>query len=172
MIKKRIEDKANELLKSLEINELPIPIDRIADLLNVQVLSYDLGEGVSGVLVVNNNVGTIGLNPNHSNVRKRFTIAHELGHFLLHNKTKDSLFVDKEYKVHFRNHASSSGEIKNEQEANAFAAALLMPKDMLVEIIDNYIIDIEDESTINNLADIFGVSPMAMTYRLINLNLR
>lgn len=73
--------------------------------------------------------GTIGFNPTESKTRQRFTIAHELGHFELH-KQDSGLFVDKEFKMLFRDQNSSSGEIRKEQEANAFAAAILMPENI------------------------------------------
>ncbi|USK87293.1 ImmA/IrrE family metallo-endopeptidase [Peribacillus asahii] len=47
----------------------------------------------------------ISVNKNHSRQRQRFTIAHELGHFLLHKGT--AIHVDRNFRVNFRNGASS-----------------------------------------------------------------
>jgi Zn-dependent peptidase ImmA (M78 family) len=94
-----------------------------------------------------------------------------LGHYLLHSNNKDSLFVDKEFKVLFRDHASSTGEHKQELEANAFAAAILMPAEKLKEQIKQLALDLTDEDAIKRLAQVFDVSAIAMTYRIANLDL-
>ena len=114
-------------------------VETIAKNLDLTVTAYDLGDGVSGALVIENNKGSIGYNPSHPKVRQRFTIAHELGHYSLHNTSKgDKLFVDKDFIVKYRNAASyTSAELKQEQEANAFGAALLMPKDFVLKELNN-----------------------------------
>jgi Zn-dependent peptidase ImmA (M78 family) len=168
--RKKIEEKAQQIIDSLFITEIPIPIDRIANELGINIKPYDLGEDISGVLVINNGKGTIGLNPTESNVRQRFSIAHELGHFVLHKENNDSLFVDKSYKIHFRNQESSTGEVRMEQEANAFAAAILMPKKELKSKIDELEIDLTEDA-IKRLAQMFNVSAISMTYRISNLEL-
>lgn len=169
MILKKIEEKTAQILSELDINELPIPIKKIADYIGVQIQSYDLGENISGVLVIKNDRGIIGVNPNESSVRQRFTIAHELGHYVLHKNTNESIFVDKDFSVLFRNQDSSTGEYKREQEANSFAASILMPKGMLEEQIQKHFIDLTDEIALKGLAKKFDVSLIAMTIRLSNL---
>ena len=97
-------------------------------------------------------------------------ILHELGHFLLH-KNSQNLFVEK--KVFFRDEESSLGEEKREKEANAFAAALLMPSSFLKTEIDEAVNkkSLEsDEDLVHYLSKKFDVSEIAMTYRLVNLN--
>jgi Zn-dependent peptidase ImmA (M78 family) len=61
------------------------------------------------------------VNAGHSLTRKRFTIAHELGHFLLHRERLDNgeMIDDAMYR--------SGVTAKEETEANRFAAELLMP---------------------------------------------
>lgn len=170
MYLKKVEHKTSEILRELKITQTPIPIREIARQIGLTIRPYDWGDDVSGVLVIDQGKGTIGYDPTESSVRQRFTIAHELGHFILHG-TKDELFVDKEFKVMFRNQRSSTGELKREQEANAFAASILMPVDLLVTEIENHAYDMTDESAIKKLAKIFDVSQLAMTYRIANLNL-
>jgi Zn-dependent peptidase ImmA (M78 family) len=128
MIRKRIEEKAKEVLRRFKVEEAYVPVDTIAEKLGLRIQKYDFGEDVSGVLVIDKGIGTIGINPSESLVRTRFTIAHEIGHYILHGNKNDSLFIDKNFKVHFRDQSSSTGEIRNEQEANAFAAALFLTK--------------------------------------------
>jgi Zn-dependent peptidase ImmA (M78 family) len=166
----KIEDKAKQILQDLNITEFPVPISTIAEARGLSIQQYDLGEKVSGVLVINRGLGTIGVNPDHGTTRQRFTIAHELGHYELHRHSKD-LFIDSAYKVHFRDETSSTGEKLVEMQANAFAAAILMPRDMLIHEIKENNFDLHDETTIESLANKFQVSPMAMTYRIMNLDL-
>lgn len=166
----RIEKKTADILKEAEINELPIPIEAIALKMGLRVMPYDLGENVSGVLVISEGQGIIGYNPSEAKVRQRFTIAHELGHYELHRGQKD-LFIDKKFIVEFRNRRSSTGEIKKEQEANAFAAAILMPDKLLLKEIKNHNYDLNDEDSMRDLARIFNVSISAITFRIANLNL-
>ena len=98
--------------------------------------------------------------------RQRFTIAHELGHLRLHSKDQP-VFIDKAPKVMYRNNASATGEIHKEREANAFAAALLMPKDLIANVIENCKCGGDD--AVKYLAKEFKVSDQAMSFRLSNL---
>jgi Zn-dependent peptidase ImmA (M78 family) len=170
MLNKRIEKQAQKILSDLNINSLPIPIHTIIESRGISMKAYDLGEDVSGVLVIESGKGVIGYNPSESMVRQRFTIAHELGHFELH-KNEDELFVDKNFKVLFRDQNSSKGEIKKEQEANAFAAAILMPEHLIRQEIEKNSFDLTDEDSMKKLAKTFHVSLPAMTFRISNLGL-
>jgi len=170
MISKRIERITSGILQELSITKLPIPIEDIAKRRGLEIKAYDLGENVSGVLVMKSGNGTIGFNPNESKVRQRFTIAHELGHYELH-KEDNTLFVDKDFKVLYRDQNSSTGELKKEQEANAFAAAILMPEKLVRKEIKNYRLDLSDEESMKGFAKKFNVSVPAMTFRVVNLNL-
>ena len=169
MILKKIEEKTAQILSELGINELPIPIKKIANSIGVQIHPYDLGENISGVLVIKNDEGIIGVNPTESSVRQRFTIAHELGHYVLHKNTNESIFVDKDFKILFRNQVSAIGVDKREQEANSFAASILMPKKMIEHQLNQYSLDLTDEVALKKLAKTFNVSVTAMSIRISNL---
>ncbi|MCX6238799.1 MAG: ImmA/IrrE family metallo-endopeptidase [Bacteroidia bacterium] len=171
MNRKKIEDITSQILTEFNSNELPIPIKKIAERLGIKIHTYDLGDNISGVLVINQDQGFIGINPKEPSVRQRFTMAHELGHFLLHKNSSDSIFIDKEYKVLFRDQKSATGENKREQEANAFAASILMPRKLLIEQIQNHFLDLTDEVVVKQLAKMFDVSVIAMTIRISNLSL-
>jgi Zn-dependent peptidase ImmA (M78 family) len=171
MLNKRVEKAAVQILNEHNIDSLPIPINELAFKRGLAVKPYDLGENVSGVLVIKNGTGFIGYNPTESIVRQRFTVAHELGHYELHNNDANNLFVDKQFKVEFRNEISSTGEMIYEREANAFAASILMPEKILIDEIKNQHIDLSDDNNIQELAKLFNVSVSAMTFRLINLKL-
>lgn len=172
-----IENKASELLEQFNLKCIPTPIEKLASKLKLSIIPYDLGSSVSGALFIQNEVAAIGVNPSESGVRRRFTIAHELGHYILHKKEKETLFVDKKslaLQVHFRDEESSTGARKKEREANAFAAAILMPADLVKEQLGKLAAEdsgMSDEDVCKFLSRTFEVSPIAMSYRLTNLGL-
>lgn len=104
---------ARRLLKDANILEAPVSLQKVLDYVKTQqdleVLKYDLGKKVSGMLVMLGESATIGFNSEHSWVRRRFTIAHELGHL-------------------YMGHTCDGHDGSNkETEANQFAAELLVP---------------------------------------------
>ena len=164
-----IEEVAEKLLKDAGCYSIPVDINRVAEVKKIKLQAVDLLDEVSGFFVIKDLNPCIGFNKLHSEKRQRFTIAHELGHFILHSSDMP-LFVDKEEKVLYRNPESATGELNKEREANAFAAALLMPASLLKKEIHNCDISSTDSIT-DFLANRFKVSEKAMTYRLTNLGL-
>ncbi|MBN8853025.1 MAG: hypothetical protein BGO55_14165 [Sphingobacteriales bacterium 50-39] len=167
---KAINAKAKAILSTFNDFLLPIKVEEIAKMRGLKVLPYPLENEVSGILVIEGQLGTIGYNQHESRVRRRFTIAHELGHFELH-RDQSQLFVDKTFKVMFRSTAPSieSSNLRLEREANAFAASLLMPDDLVNAEIENMEFDLGSEESIKELAKRFDVSTTAMYYRMTNL---
>jgi Zn-dependent peptidase ImmA (M78 family) len=88
-------------------------------------------------------------------VRQRFTIAHEIGHHVLGH---GDAFRDDKQTFNVYNHDP------REVEANAFAAALLMPQTHVLSAFRA-----GKASDVSGLATTFGVSEVAMLYRLKNL---
>jgi Zn-dependent peptidase ImmA (M78 family) len=169
----KAEQRAAKLLHKYQIHKPPVSVKDIVKKEGLKLISYDLGEEVSGILVIENGAGTIGYSSENSRVRQRFTIAHELGHFILHNTTNSEVFVDRDFIVKYRTDKKyTQAEIRQEQEANAFAAALLMPKEMLqAELAKKDYQDLSETEFIAAMAKIFDVSIPAMTFRLSNVNL-
>lgn len=165
----RIEQKAERLLEECNALRAPIPLESVIRHLDLVSQARPLGDA-SGVLVVENGRGLIGYNASHSTVRQRFTIAHEIGHYVLHVKSKQQrLFVDKS--VFKRDDDSSTGNDAEEVEANKFAAALLMPAVLVRSEIAKQGLDLDDEDDVATLARRFNVSAAAMSFRLENLHL-
>ncbi len=164
-----VNKKVNSILNSLSEIILPIKIEDIVKSRGIKIMPYPLGEDVSGLLAIEGEKITIGYNQNESRVRKRFTIAHELGHFELH-RNQSNLFVDKNFKL-YRSQASANTTLsqKMEKEANAFAAALLMPEQLVKKEVDQIEIDLGNEEAIKKLSKIFDVSTTAMYFRITNL---
>jgi len=146
---------------------------QIAQAFGVTVQRQDLEEEVSGILVVKGERVVIAINGDHHPHRQRFTIAHELGHYLLHREAS-SVFIDVTT-VFFRDQRSSEGTEWQEIEANAFAAELLMPMAALTETlreqVGNHLLNELDDVIIRRLAAQFSVSIQAITVRLARLGL-
>jgi Zn-dependent peptidase ImmA (M78 family) len=107
------------------------------------------------------------VNSSHPIQRQRFTIAHEIGHLLLH--ADENLHVDRNFPIGLRSGISSKSVDANEIEANQFAAALLMPADFIAEDIKPFI-GTDVMFAIRKLAQQYRVSEQAMSIRLSTLH--
>lgn len=159
----QIERKAWQQLREHELDVAPVDVEALAKALDVNVVFEHMENAVSAMLSIEDENANVVVNAGHPENRRRFSIAHELGHFMLHISDDKHLFVDRNF---FRNQASSVGESRQEIEANAYAAALLMPARLIEEeLSDEY----DTELYIDELAEKFTVSEHAMTIRLIKL---
>lgn len=147
-------EKIRGLVDKLNITEPPIPIEKIAKLFSIKILPYpNFPDNISGTLINQKDSMIIGVNSNHAAVRQRFTIAHEIGHFLLGHELGEKIIDDVFDKPNDK-----------EKEANDFAAALLMPIDFLKQ-------DINKKMNIPDLAKRYMVSDQAMSIRLLKTGL-
>jgi Zn-dependent peptidase ImmA (M78 family) len=172
MIREKLEEKAEKTLRETDTYRIPIAIEVLAHRLNLAIQSEALGDNVAGMLVVEGDRGAIGYNSTHALVRQRFTIAHELAHYLLHVKKnrKSQLFIDRH--LTFRRDGYSSGGVDYEEvEANQLGAALLMPRSLVRQEIKKNDLDLDDEEAIAFLAKRFHVSTAAITHRLTTLKM-
>lgn len=160
----KIEAMVTRLLAQHSQSRPPVRIERIAKDLGIEIRSGNLDD-VSGVLVRRGNSAIIGTNSTQSPQRQRFTIAHELGHFLLHDGITNH--VDRSYRVNYRSVESSQATNVEEIEANFFAAAILMPKHMLDA--ESAELAVDNDERVAELARLFQVSRLAMSLRLANL---
>lgn len=126
-------------------------LDALINKYNIKLELWNCMDRISGVLIVTDDYIAIGVNKNHPKTRQRFTIAHELGHFLLGHGSgmcKDGVIQNK----------------NKERNANHFAAELLMP-------LDKINVMIEYGFSKELMAESFGVSIDAITLRLKHLRL-
>ncbi|MBC7980872.1 MAG: ImmA/IrrE family metallo-endopeptidase [Armatimonadetes bacterium] len=159
-----IRKEAENLLQMYAPSAIPVPVETIAKRLGYEIRFVDEDSEMSGFLMRNKSSVIIGVNKNHSSNRQRFTIAHEIGHGMLHSS--EALYVDKR----FRNELSSQGTNAEEMEANLFAAELLMPASQIrksLKAIGN--LDVESDFEIDDLANKYKVSRLAMSNRLTYL---
>lgn len=164
----KAEQKAREVLAEIEA-EVPVDVKSVAESLDLSIVEQDLEGSVSAMLVVKDGHGVIGVNANHHPNRRRFSVAHEIGHYLLHRDSA-SVFVDAA-PVFFRDNTSSAGTKQQEIEANAFAAELLIPGTILREQVKHQAVDLYDDAAVHRLAREFGVSAQALTIKLVRLRL-
>jgi Zn-dependent peptidase ImmA (M78 family) len=105
---------ARKLLKDAGAGEIPVSLVKVIDHLKAKhrldVIRHPFGDKTSGMLAVIDGQPTVGFNHDMAWVRRRFTIAHEIGHFLLGHEC-----------------AGECGHGDVEVEANQFVAELLMP---------------------------------------------
>lgn len=158
----KIETQAEALLSKLDIKGIPTPIEDIARALDIRI-SRAPSTDFSGLLIRKNGRALIGVNSSEAPVRQRFSIAHEIGHFILHPE-KDA-FVD------FRKERNAAEtRPPRERHADMFAAALLMPRKLVLRDFRRLAMDGISEEVIATLAKQYDVSEEAMRYRLINLS--
>ena len=164
---REIERRAAGLLERYGHQRPPVDVMLLCEQLGIEVVPEELDDEVSGILVLQPQP-VIAVNKTHGVARQRFTIAHEVGHFVLHRTRKDAVFVDRAA-IQYRNQVSSTGIDPNEVAANNFAAALLMPHRMLEEDLKAFDDSIGDVHVIR-LAKKYGVSEQAMSIRLARLD--
>jgi Zn-dependent peptidase ImmA (M78 family) len=104
-----IRAEAERLLARYKVVEPPVDVERIAHGERLRIVRKQLGESDG---FIEDDVLTV--NAEHARTRQRFTIAHELGHLVLH---------------------ADGTDVNSEREADQFASALLIPRDMLRQAV-------------------------------------
>tara|TARA_R100001530_G_scaffold78548_1_gene54874 strand:- start:679 stop:1209 length:531 start_codon:yes stop_codon:yes gene_type:complete len=165
--RKKIEKDSEELLRQFNLLSTPVKIESLAEKLGISVIYEDLDDNISGFLVKKEGKNIIGVNESHHIVRKRFTIAHEIGHYSLHFQTP--LFVDYYKGSMLYRSNNKSRDYNKEKEANSYAAGLLMPQSLIDKELSNLPDNMDYEDKIYELKRIFQVSTQAMDYRLKSL---
>jgi len=173
--KARIRKVVEQLLQECSIQGPPIDVESLIASQGIEVVKRRLDDDTSGFSYFDpkTNKNIIGLNSSHPSNRRRFTLAHELGHILLHKHEAGGLHVDEhDIRFRFRDPVSADGSDAREREANAFAAEVLMPKRFLEQeqaLRDG--LSVTNETEVRALAKKYGVSLHALSFRLLNLGL-
>lgn len=141
--------------------QVPVKLGALAKELGVKVKLSSLDLGVSGKISKEGDSYVIRVNRFESKERQRFTLAHELAHFLLHKHLVDASETGITDNVLYR-----SGEPETvEFEANRLAADLVMPISVVETELDS--IDVVDsDELVEYMANRFKVSKSAMEIRL------
>ncbi|MBI2312977.1 MAG: ImmA/IrrE family metallo-endopeptidase [Betaproteobacteria bacterium] len=164
--------EAERILREFGVKGNPVPVEDIAAKLGAK-LSYEPFEGqdeISGMLFRDGDHIVIGINSSHAKTRQRFSIAHEIGHLVMH---KGAIFVDKAVRLN-RDAKSSLAIDPREIDANRFAAELLMPEKLVSAEAKKRLVKkskLSELLLIDELAAAFQVSSQAMEFRLTNLGI-
>lgn len=172
MLIQKIESLAEEVLSSVNIKSAPVPIEEIVSSYKIQIGKAP-SEDFSGLLLRRPGVSLIGVNSDEASVRQRFTIAHELGHFLLHAGEKAFIDYRKEDSgvshVEYRDNKKEQTNHLKERQANIFAAAILMPRALITKDLKTLPKGLYPDQKTEILAEKYEVSKEAMRIRLSDL---
>lgn len=176
MKQSEIRETAEKFCEENSITEYPVEIVRLCNDNGLKVYEEYLPEDTSGLIVVDEKKWEkydsnqfIVVNLAESATRRRFTIAHELAHFLLHKK---------ESKLYAHRDMSGSDSQKNsiESEANYFAANVLMPEKLVREKVSDIKSQVRGKVPsfvlAKEIADNFAVSEAAADVRLRQLRIK
>lgn len=156
------ESLPGDVKEKLEIflSEYPVKLGALAKSLGVTVLLSTLPRGVSGQIGKEGDKFVIRINRHEARHRQRFTLAHEIAHYILH---KDKI---EEAGKWTENVLLRSGQPEDvEFEANRLASDLVIPSNKLKEAANLYANELTTE-TLEDLAKRFGVSTAAMEIKL------
>jgi Zn-dependent peptidase ImmA (M78 family) len=170
------EAEALRLLRQFDIGGPRTPVEAIAAGLRIAVELRPLPSHTSGMLIRDDNDQSrawIVVREQDNDLRRRFTIAHELGHLRLH--VGRPLLLETSATHFSLNERRTGGEVPSpyeEAQANRFAAELLMPRSTVeLLFISRYNRVANEGELLKTLASAFEVSSSAMQYRLVNLGL-
>ena len=141
--------------------ETPVRLSALAEELGLEVYRSSLKPSISGLIEPSDTAGSgyrIRINRHELSERQRFTLAHEIAHFLLHKDSIGGGVVDS---VLYRSNLSSIKEV----EANKLAAKIIMPM-ASVRLERQKLEGLDEEETAIALAEKFRVSLPAMRIRL------
>jgi len=154
------------------MTSLPINIEQLIRSYGIELdKDADLPEGISGQIeMIDKDRHKISIQRKDHYYRKRFTMAHELGHFLLH-KDKIGAGLD-DTRLYRAMHKMGDGvSNREEMEANKYAAITLMPEDQVMFYVNNGLCLNEeiDREKLYEVAKVFQVSPMSLEIRIKGL---
>ena len=153
----RLTDDEQKIIESCQ-TILPIKVGAIAKRFDLEVKSSTLDSNISGMIKSDGNKTIIRINRHDVKQRQRFTLAHEIAHYLLHSEyIGDGITDDVLYR-------SSLSDIL-EAEANRLAAEIIMPWSMIVSRLDKHL-GLKKEEQNEALAEEFDVSITAIKIRL------
>ncbi len=159
----QIEQHANQILKQHGLYSLPINPVVLADKLGVTVNNAQFADDSLAALLARRGQTTqIFVEQSATPYRKRFSIAHELGHHFLSHLPEDGEIVDQHADMFRDRHPSEKLPDQDrfkEIQANWFAAALLMPEELVR-------VAWEVNPNVYSLAKTCNVSEEAMGYRI------
>lgn len=153
------EGYARELHYRLQIKDFPISLEHVCRQLGIRLKEDDLGAGVDGCLIrTEKRVGILTNRNIRYEPRKRFTIAHELGHheipwhdaeqYWSTSKTIEGFYCDDQH----------------EREANQFASEFLFPEVEAKRVLRSKEVSMQ---LVREMSERFGMSLTAVALKLV-----
>lgn len=159
-----------EIMRQNPDMPFPVPLEEMARVVGIQKIDELVTEGFEGMLMTDRekSQGVILVKANANPQRRRFTVSHELGHFLLpwHRQERFSCTTENIKDVTGDPRAARGQEM--EQEANAFASELLMPTVVFKKRQRGF--GEPNIEQVQSLAAIFDTSIEATARRFMNLS--
>lgn len=157
---------ARAIFAQLGTIDAPVPVGQIACALDIADIKAQVFDGFEGMLLTDTvrSTGSILANTRYGDQRARFTIAHELGHFLMerHKLSGDRAFTCRAQDM--REKRADKRQYRQETEANAFAISLLAP----YKLFDPLLSQDSDLKDAQRLRDHLNVSREATIRRMID----
>ncbi len=129
------EGLVTKILKAEPSLSYPVPIEKLAAALDIKEIAVLETAGFEGSLLIDKyrTAGIILVNKDARGGRRRFTIGHELGHFLIptHKPVKGDALLCSRDDMRLWSTAEQNTYARMEVEANKFAALMLMPPPLL-----------------------------------------
>ena len=183
--KNELEELSDTFLQKLSRKILPIPIEEIIELDCGLILEkISLEENILGKIIFDSKKIQVDKSLEDASGRNRFTLAHELAHWILHkdlilsdtNYYQTSMFDNNQHQYVCKKQTKPNSKKREEWQADYFAACLLMPKDLVYENYKKITGSTKPQSfsyknCVKKLSDIFQVSQESMKIRLKELNL-
>jgi Zn-dependent peptidase ImmA (M78 family) len=124
-----------KILKAEPNLPIPIPIEELCRQFDISSITYESLDGLEGALVTNleREFGRILVRETSHRFRQRFTIGHELGHFLIptHIPGTDGRFLCSRADMLLQHASEQDKRARMEVEANRFSALILIPPPIL-----------------------------------------
>lgn len=153
-----LNDKQKSILRNAH-KDMVVKLGVIASEFKIKIKVATLDTSISGQIKEDGNGVVIKVNRHDVKARQRYTIAHEISHYLLHRHLLvDGISDDVLYRSSLSN--------KIEQEANRLAADIIMPPTNIDILLARYSYEFKGESLYELMAEEMGVSKIALKYRL------
>ncbi|MFT5835169.1 MAG: Zn-dependent peptidase ImmA (M78 family) [Sulfurimonas sp.] len=175
-----------QLLKDFDLLHVPVNLTKLAQELDITIVSESLGDDVSGKIEYNSNDNNVLITISQDEIefRQNFSLAHELGHYIYDIDFSERHVEIEDQTTFLRSNSNNSIE----RRANQFAARLLMPKDLFNNVTNKIKNDLFPNSSnklgvkniykiVSELSEKFHVSKPAVIMRLaaiekINRNMK
>jgi len=158
----------SELLRLVEASfkkDRKLDLVKLLDHLGIDVYLVDKSNDFNAQIVSEDGKFLILVNENHPKTRQRFSLAHELAHYVLHAD-----YLERSGVMNRLNKTEMTFEdIQKEREADELAAEILMPTYIVADLIGEKKKAV-NKSVVEEVSQTLDVSPVALIQRLRSLN--